>query len=86
MESRETNPAAVPQQVELRKELLENMLYLMRCGHIMPVLEYVLGWPKTVDQGLLRHFVAQVRSPALLVALPSLTPHVSIGRVGVEHD
>ena len=48
------------QQVELRKELLENMLYLMRCGHIMPVLEYVLGWPKTVDQGLLRHFVALV--------------------------
>lgn len=37
------------------------MLYLMRCGYIMPVLDYVRSWPKTVDQGLLRHFVAQVK-------------------------
>jgi len=46
--------------VELRKDLLDNMLYLMKCGHIMPILEHILVWPKTVDQGLLRHFIAQV--------------------------
>jgi len=46
--------------VELKKELLENMLYLMRCGYIMPILEYVQNWATTIDQALMRHFVTKL--------------------------
>jgi negative elongation factor C/D len=46
--------------VEFKKELLGIMLYLMKCGFVMPVLDYIAQCTGHIDQSLIRHFITQL--------------------------
>jgi hypothetical protein len=47
--------------LDLRKNILDTMIYLMECGCVLPVLKRIQHWTSKIDQSLLRHFVIKVR-------------------------
>ncbi len=59
-------PSSLPPlaQMELKKSLVEHMVHLLTCGHVLPVVDYInhcmqLG---SLDQSHIRHFVSEVLS------------------------
>jgi hypothetical protein len=47
-------------QLDLRKNILDTMIYVMECGCVIPVLNRIKRWTSKIDQSLLRHFVIKV--------------------------
>lgn len=50
--------------MELKKSLVEHLVHLLSCGHVLPVVNYVSGCMdmETLDQSHIRHFVSEVLS------------------------
>jgi hypothetical protein len=46
--------------LDLRKTLLDVMLYLMEVGHVMPVINRIRKWSSKIDQSLLRHVIGRL--------------------------
>jgi negative elongation factor C/D len=46
--------------LDLRKNILDTMIYVMECGCVIPVLNRIKRWTSKIDQSLLRHFVIKV--------------------------
>ena len=53
-----------PSQFELKKSLVDHLVHLLSCGHILPVVDYVAQCTEmeSLDQTHIRHFVAEVRT------------------------
>ena len=51
-------------QLELKKSLVDHLVQLFSCGHILPVVGYMQRCmlAETLDQSLIRHFVSEVCS------------------------
>lgn len=51
-------------QLELKKSLVEHLVQLLSCGHVLPVVDYMNRCMEmeTLDQSLIRHFVSEVLS------------------------
>ena len=51
-----------PSQFELKKSLVDHLVHLLSCGHILPVVDYVAQCTEmeSLDQTHIRHFVAEV--------------------------
>ncbi|KAL6062165.1 putative Endonuclease III [Balamuthia mandrillaris] len=49
-----------PTSMDIRKSLMDNMIYLMKCGHVLPVLKRVETWAPKIDQALTRYFILQL--------------------------
>ena len=49
-------------QFELKKSLVEHLVQLLSCGHVLPVVDYVAHCMEmeSLDQSHIRHFVAEV--------------------------
>ena len=49
-------------QFELKKSLVEHLVQLLSCGHVLPVVDYVAYCMEmeSLDQSHIRHFVAEV--------------------------
>jgi len=43
-----------------RKDILDNLIYLMKCGHVIPVMELLEQWSPKTDHYLIRYFFVQV--------------------------
>ncbi|KAG0043678.1 Negative elongation factor C/D [Gryganskiella cystojenkinii] len=43
-----------------RKSILDRMIYLMQLNYVMPVLDYIVGRARKIDQSLSMHFVKKV--------------------------
>ena len=48
--------------MELKKSLVDHLVHLLSCGHILPVVHYVSCCMnmETLDQSHIRHFVSEV--------------------------
>lgn len=51
-------------QMELKKSLIEHMVHLLSCGHVLPVVDYISRCMQmgSLDQSHIRHFVSEVLS------------------------
>ena len=49
-------------QFELKKNLVEHLVQLLSCGHVLPVVDYVAHYMEmeSLDQSHIRYFVAEV--------------------------
>ena len=49
-------------QFELKKSLVEHLVQLLSCGHVLPVVDYVTHCMEmeSLDQSHIRYFVAEV--------------------------
>jgi hypothetical protein len=49
-------------QFELKKSLVDHLVQLLSCGHVLPVVDYVAHCMEmeSLDQSHIRHFVAEV--------------------------
>ena len=49
-------------QFELKKSLVDHLVQLLSCGHVLPVVDYVAQCTEmeSLDQSHIRHFVAEV--------------------------
>jgi len=43
-----------------RKDILDNLIYLMKCGHVIPVMELLEQWSPKTDHYLIRYFFVQI--------------------------
>jgi len=48
------------QKLDLKKMLIDNIIFLMQCGYVIPVLRYIQQWAPKTDHSLVRHFIVQV--------------------------
>lgn len=50
--------------MELKKSLVEHMVHLLSCGHVLPVVDYISRCMQmgSLDQSHIRHFVSEVLS------------------------
>ena len=49
-------------QFELKKSLVDHLVQLLSCGHVLPVVDYIAHCMEmeSLDQSHIRHFVAEV--------------------------
>ena len=49
-------------QMELKRGLVDHLIHLLSCGHVIPVISYIHHCMRTelLDQSLIRHFVSEV--------------------------
>lgn len=45
--------------LEMKRTLLDNIVYLLQSGYALPVLTTVEKWKEKMDQSLLRHFIVE---------------------------
>jgi len=48
------------ENLSCKKRILENLVFLIQCGCVSPVIRHILGWMSSVDPSLMRHFVLRV--------------------------
>lgn len=50
--------------MELKKSLVEHMVHLLSCGHVLPVVDYISHCMQmgSLDHSHIRHFVSEVLS------------------------
>eukprot|EP01114_Cavostelium_apophysatum_P017848 TRINITY_DN5391_c0_g1_i1.p1 TRINITY_DN5391_c0_g1~~TRINITY_DN5391_c0_g1_i1.p1 ORF type:complete len:603 (+),score=146.86 TRINITY_DN5391_c0_g1_i1:116-1924(+) len=46
--------------LEMKRSLLDNIIFLMQCGYVLPVMVTVERWAQKTDQSLIRYFIVQV--------------------------
>jgi hypothetical protein len=46
--------------VEAKKTIVDNLVFLLECGHVLPVLVYMTARSTQVDQSICRHLVFRV--------------------------
>ncbi len=48
--------------MELKKSLVDHLVHLLSCGHVLPVVQYIAQCMETgaLDQSHIRHFVSEV--------------------------
>ena len=51
-------------QFELKKSLVDHLVHLLSCGHVLSVVDYVAQCTEmeSLDQTHIRHFVVEVRT------------------------
>ena len=56
------SPPSPPSQLELKRSLVEHLVQLLSCGHVLPVADYVHKCMvmETLDNSLVRYFVSEV--------------------------
>ncbi|XP_049850017.1 negative elongation factor D-like [Schistocerca gregaria] len=54
----ETDPSLGPlDALNLKKLMVETLVYLVECGYVMPVISQIEKWAPTIDPSLTRHFL-----------------------------
>lgn len=47
--------------VEVKRSILNSLMYMMECGYVLPVLAQVENWThQGIDQSLIRYFIVEV--------------------------
>ncbi|EAL72928.1 TH1 family protein [Dictyostelium discoideum AX4] len=46
--------------LEMRKNVIDNIVYLFSCGYVIPVLDTIESWAPKIDPSLTRYFINQV--------------------------
>ncbi|EGC30354.1 TH1 family protein [Dictyostelium purpureum] len=46
--------------LEMRKNVIDNIVYLFSCGYVIPVLDTIEQWAPKIDPSLTRYFINQV--------------------------
>jgi len=44
----------------MKRTLLDNIIFMLQCGFVLPVMSLIEKWSSKMDQSLLRHFLLQV--------------------------
>jgi negative elongation factor C/D len=46
--------------LDLKRNLLDNIIFIMSCGYVLPVMDTIEHWTPKIDQSLIRYFVVKV--------------------------